>query len=174
MGNLKILLSFLLIGIVFAAGCVQRQESDDAMEKTGEMMEKPGESQMMQSEYSGTVLAGESAPLIDFNKADYDKVLQTDKLIVLYFYADWCPICRVELPHLYGAFNELTADDVIGFRVNYNDGSTDDNERNLARQFGVGYQHGKVFVRNGEQVLKSPESWTKERYLSEISSALVK
>lgn len=122
--------------------------------------------------YSGQKLAGSSAPLIDFNKADYVNAIATDKLIVLYFYADWCPICKAEVPKLYDAFNELTTDKVIGFRVNYNDGSTDDDERALAEQFGVGYQHGKVFVRNGERVLKSPESWDKDRYLREIAAQL--
>ena len=122
--------------------------------------------------YTGTVLAGKSAPLLDFNKADYDVALKSGKLIALYFYANWCPICKTELPNLYGAFNELTTDKVIGFRVNYNDSDTDSDEKNLASQFGVAYQHTKVFLKNGQRILKSPESWDKNRYLSEINKAL--
>lgn len=129
---------------------------------------------MMEHEvtYSGTVLAGNSSPLIDFNKADYDAALKTDKLVVLYFYANWCPICRTEVPEMYAAFNELQTDKVIGFRINFNDDRTDQNEINIARQFGVPYQHTKVFVKNNQSILKSSESWNKERYLSEINKAL--
>lgn len=120
-------------------------------------------------EFSGTILAGNSAPLIDFNKADYDKALASGKIVFLYFYANWCPICRAEFPGMQEAFNELSTDKVIGFRVNYNDDETDEDEKNLARQFGVAYQHTKVGLKNGERVLKSPEGWDKQKYLSEIN-----
>ena len=123
--------------------------------------------------YSGAVLAGKSAPLLDFNKADYDASLKSDKLVVLYFYANWCPICKNETANaLYPAFNELSSDKVIGFRVNYKDDQTDNDETNLAKEFGVAYQHTKVFVKNGARILKSPEGWDKNRYQSEINKAL--
>ncbi|MDA2935919.1 thioredoxin family protein [Patescibacteria group bacterium AH-259-L05] len=122
--------------------------------------------------YSGTILAGSLSPFFDFTKTDYDTALKSNKLIVLYFYADWCPICKEELPHLYSAFNELTSDTVIGFRVNYKDRETDADEKNLAKEFGVPYQHTKVFIKNGKKILKSPEVWDKGRYLTEINKAL--
>ena len=123
------------------------------------------------TEYSGALLAGTSAPMLDFVKSDYDKALASDKLVVLYFYANWCPICKVEIAQaLYPAFNELTTDQVIGFRVNYNDNETNDDEVGLAREFGVAYQHTKVFVKNGQRILKSPEGWNKDRYINEIIS----
>lgn len=122
---------------------------------------------------TGPVIAGSAAPLIDFNQADYERALASDKLIVLYFYANWCPICAEETRDaLYPAFNDLTTPDVVGFRVNFNDSETDAAEEALAREFGIAYQHTKVFLKNGERKLKSPESWTKDRYLSEIASHL--
>ncbi|MEK7554652.1 MAG: thioredoxin family protein [Patescibacteria group bacterium] len=125
------------------------------------------------SEYSGTLLAGISAPLLDFVKADYDAALNTDKLVVLYFYANWCPTCKAEVRDaLYPAFNELTRDDVIGFRINFNDDETDAIEKALAKEFGVAYQHTKVFVKNKARILKSPESWNKDRYATEIENAI--
>ncbi len=139
----------------------------------GTMMDP--EEKMMEAgntSFSGTKLAGDSSPLLDFNKIDYDAALKTDKLIVLYFYAKWCPICIAEVPELYAAFNGLQTDKVIGFRVNFNDGDTDQDEINLARQFGVPYQHTKVFVKNNQSVLKSSESWNKNRYVSEINNAI--
>jgi len=156
---------------------MEQKEKEAMMEKKdGEMMKKDegammdkGETMM---EYSGITLAGKSAPLIDFTKADYDAAVKTNKLIVLYFYANWCPTCRAEFPVMQGAFNELTTDKVIGFRVNYNDDQTDADEKALAKQFGVAYQHTKVFVKNGQRILKSPETWDDKRYDAEINKAL--
>ena len=71
------------------------------------------------------------------------------------------------------AFDELTGDRVIGFRVNYNDNQTSEAERELASEFGVAYQHTKVFLKNGERVGKYPDSWDKDRYLTEISANLI-
>lgn len=122
--------------------------------------------------FEGTVLAGSKSPLIDYNKADYDKAIASDKLVVLYFYADWCPLCRAEFPKMQQAFGELSTDKVVGFRVNYKDNFTDADETALARQFGVGYQHTKVLLKGGKQVLKAPDSWDKARYISEISKAI--
>lgn len=124
--------------------------------------------------YAGTSLAGTSAPLLDFTADDYNAALQTDKLIVLYFYANWCPICREEFPKMQSAFNQLTTDQVIAFRVNFNDNETDDLEQSLARAHGIAYQHTKVFVQGGQQILKSPETWEEERYLTEIESVLAR
>ncbi|MBI1754677.1 redoxin domain-containing protein [Candidatus Azambacteria bacterium] len=124
--------------------------------------------------YSGEILAGVSALVLDFNKPDYDVAKASDKLIVLYFYANWCPICRLEFPVMQSAFNELTTDKVIGFRVNYNDSDTDADEKNLARAFGIPYQHTKVFLKKGTQILKAPDSWSKDRYLSEINKAIAR
>lgn len=134
------------------------------------MMEKKDDSMMMK--FSGQILAGKSSPLLDFSKADFDKALASDKLVVLYFYANWCPICKAEFPKLQQVFNELTIDQIIGFRVNYNDNQTDSDEKALASQYGVAYQHTKVFIKNGQRIGKWPDSWNKDRYLSEINSRL--
>ncbi len=122
--------------------------------------------------FSGTVLAGNKSQVIDFNKADFDKAIASKKLVVLYFYANWCPICREEIPRLYEAFNSLSDDRVLGFRVNYNDNETDGEEKKLAEKQGVLYQHTKVFLKNGQRIFVSPESWDKDRYLLEIDKAL--
>ena len=139
------------------------------------MMEKKAmeEKEVMMAKYTGTVLAGKSALLLDYNKADYDMAIASDKLVVLYFYANWCPICKEETANaLYPAFNELTTDKVVGIRINFKDNDTDKDEENLARQYGIPYQHTKVFVKNSKQILKAPDGWDKARYLTEINKAL--
>lgn len=125
-------------------------------------------------QWQGKVIAGNSTtPFLEFKQEDYEAALEAGKQVVLYFYASWCPLCRNEVNNsTYPAFNELMEPNLVGFRVNFNDGDTDDDEEELAREFGVAYQHTKVFLKNGERVLKSPELWNKERYLEEIASFL--
>ena len=166
----NILIALLLLSVIFIAGCTANQTGmikpeNQSMNKTGNMVSK-------ESSYAGTILAGSSSPLLAFNKEDYDKAINTNKTVILYFYANWCPICREEFPQMKEAFGELKTDKVVGFRVNFNDDQTYDNERNLARQFGVPYQHTKVFLQNKQSILKSTESWNKQRYLDEINKVI--
>src|SRR3990167_497547 len=149
----------VLGGVVFYANRSQTTDDKMAQEKAimeKEAMEQKDDETMMDKgetmmKYSGAALAGKSAPLLDFTKADYDVAVKSDKLVVLYFYANWCPTCKAEFPIMQEAFNELNTDKAIGFRVNYNDDQTDSDEKNLARQFGIAYQHTKVFVQNGQR-----------------------
>lgn len=155
-----------------------KKTEGDSMMKDDKMIDDKEAMPIMKDEieraitFSGKVLAGHAAPLLDFTKTDYETALKSDKLIVLYFYANWCPICKEEVPKLEAAFNELQTSRVVGFRVNYKDSETDKDEEALAKQFGVGYQHTKVFLKNGERVLKAPDGWDKNRYLSEINKFL--
>ncbi len=120
--------------------------------------------------YEGQRLAGpDEAPLLAFTESDYRKALTEKKYIVLYFYANWCPICRAEFPMAEAAFDSLETNDIIGFRVNFNDSETDEFEEALAREFGVAYQHTKVILQDGTRILKSPESWDRARYDEELS-----
>jgi thiol-disulfide isomerase/thioredoxin len=118
--------------------------------------------------YVGTVLAGTASPLLDFTVVDYRAAVESEKLVLLYFYADWCSICKAEFPQMQAAFNKLTDPNIVGFRVNYKDSGTDADETALARQFGVAYQHTKVFVEGGKLLSKHPDGWDEVRYLKEI------
>jgi len=140
-------------------------EEGDSMMKEGEGMMEGGSAMM---EYAGGKIAGTESPLLEFNKKDYDAAVSSGKLVVLYFYANWCPTCKAEFPIVMSVFDSLTDQNVIGFRVNYNDSDTSADEVALAKKFGVAYQHTKVFVKNNERVLKSPESWDAARYQMEI------
>ena len=122
--------------------------------------------------FSGELLAGQQSPLLDFVKADYDKAIVSDKLVILYFYANWCPICRAEFPIMKEVFDSLPTDKAIAFRVNFNDNQTDKDEENLAREFGIAYQHTKVFLKGGQRILKSPETWSKDHYIQEVNNYL--
>ena len=146
---------------------------DGPFMKAGEMMEGSEEKEvamMEKSSYTGKVLAGtEKTKYLDFNKADYEKALKEKKKILLYFYANWCPLCKKEQPETFAAFNEINDPDLVGFRVNFRDSDTDADEEQLAKDFGVSYQHTKVILKDGQRVLKAPDSWDKQRYLDEIA-----
>lgn len=121
--------------------------------------------------FDGEVLAGRVSKVYDFNESDYKRALEADKTVVLFFYAKWCPICQREVAYsFYPAFNSLGDINTVGFRVNYNDSDTDKFEEELAREFGVAYQHTKVIIKGGQRVVKSPEEWSEDRYLQELSN----
>ncbi len=147
-----------------------------AMEKEdGAMMEAEGDVMMKgetNASFRSAVIAGSSAPLLEFDQRDYEAALASDKLVVLYFYANWCPLCREEFVHTQEAFDQLTTDAVVGFRVHYNDSDVTPAQEQVAREYGVAYQHTKVFIKDGERILKSPEQWDAVRYLAEINAAV--
>ncbi len=148
-------------------------EKDDVVMKEGETSMTHGDEEPIVGMFSGDRLAGSpEIPLLEYNDEDYQAALASDKLIALFFYANWCPSCRVEFPRMEQAFDGFTDENVVGFRVNFKDNATSDSERDLAREHGVGYQHTKVFIKDGERVLKSPETWSTEKYVSEITSNL--
>ena len=141
------------------------EKDDSAMMEDSSMMEKDS---MMGYSYSGKVLAGTTSKYLEFSKADYDNALSENKKILLYFYASWCPICKKEQPETFAAFNELNDSNIVGFRVSYND-NEDADEKALAKQFGIAYQHTKVILKDGKQAAKFPDSWNRQRYLDEFA-----
>lgn len=150
---------------------VQKEAAEkEAMMKKEEVLVKTDDVGT-KAAFMGTVLAGSVSPVLDFNQKDYAAALAAQKNIVLYFYANWCPLCKEEIPKFYAAFDSLKDPNLIAFRVNFKDSDTDADEVALAKQFGVPYQHTKVFVKNGVRILKSPESWDTARYLKEIAAA---
>ncbi len=119
--------------------------------------------------YTGTVLAGTTAKYIAFNAPDYNTALRANKIILLYFYANWCPTCSEEQKQVTGFFYAQANPDIVGFRVNYKDSDTDRDEEALARQYGITYQHTKIIVKDAKQLKKSLESWDTARYEKEFA-----
>lgn len=158
-------------------GDAMMEKDDGSMtEGDGDSMAQPGAGDSGPAPVpfvpEGNLISGSVSPLIDFNQADYDRAVADGRVVLLYFYANWCPICRDEVPRLYDAFKDLTNPRIVGFRVNYNDNETDDDEKELARKYGIAYQHTKVIIKGGVQVLKNGEAWSKDRYLAELADAV--
>jgi thiol-disulfide isomerase/thioredoxin len=76
----------------------------------------------------------------------------SDKKRVLFFYANWCPTCR-PADISFRENEDKIPDDLVLIRVNYKDSDTDQDEDNLAKQYGVTYQHTFVQINENGQVL---------------------
>lgn len=156
---MKTNLIIFIIAIVIVIGLIAYQiTKDNTKENVTQEPETP------------KLLAGTISPYYEFHPALYSKALAENKIILLYFFADWCPICKKEqtdstLP----TFNELQNSNILGFRIHYNDGKATAEEQELAKQYGITYQHTKVILKDGKQVLKDLNSWNKNKYLEELS-----
>ncbi len=73
---------------------------------------------------------------------------------VLFFYASWCPTCIPADASFTNNVSQIPAD-VTLVRVNYNDTETDQEEKDLAKQYGVTYQHTFVQIdAKGNEITK--------------------
>ncbi|MDO8560288.1 MAG: thioredoxin family protein [bacterium] len=93
-----------------------------------------------------------------YTKDAYEQAKAEGRPILLYFYANWCPLCADQEPKVVELFRRPDIADwgVAAFRVNYNDSDTDSDERDLAAEFGVNYQHTFfTFDRSGKQVWRA-------------------
>ena len=109
---------------------------------------------------------------VAFEQNAYEQALRDGKIILLDFYASWCPICRAENPHLRAGIADINDPRLIAYQVHYNDDETTLEEKNLAQEFGVTYQHTKIILKNGQVVLKSLEQWNKEKTIEELRKVL--
>lgn len=171
----KLLILFIAV-IVLGFGAIivlnnQNKTTTPSEKKKAASAESSGEPKGKKIEgYAGKVLAGNSSPFLEFNKGDYEQALKSDKIIFLDFYANWCPICRAEEPEILAGFEALITDKIIGFRVNFNDSETDEDEKQLAKDFNVPYQHTKIILKNGLEISRSVDQWDKEIFLKELKN----
>ena len=148
----------ILVLALITAGCAQQQQEQQQAGK-------------------GKTQTSVAAKLIaknfyEFDKATYDDALKEGKYVFLDFYANWCPICKAEEPEIKAAFNELSTGNVVGFRVNYNDDQTDENEKALAKKLGVAYQHTKIVVAPDEKVVsRTLRQQSKQEVLDQIKKS---
>jgi len=144
-----ILAALGVLGISFYSS--QQPKSDqDAMMDNHDTMDKDEHDKMM----------SEQTRYVEYSKKTLDEA--SDKRRVLYFYANWCPICRPADAN-FKANTSKIPEDMVVIRVNYNDTDTDQEEKDLAQKYGITYQHtfvqidakgNKITVWNGGEIDK--------------------
>lgn len=104
-------------------------------------------------EDEGSSMKNESSPrYIEYSKSALESPSTNRR--VLYFYANWCPICK-PADQNFRTNQNLIPVDVRVIRVNYNDSNTDQEEKDLAKKYGVTYQHTFVQIdQNGNEITK--------------------
>jgi thioredoxin 1 len=84
---------------------------------------------------------------VAYSKEEFDQA--KDKRRVLFFYANWCPLCKPADTD-FQANSTKIPEDVTLIRVNYNDTDTEQAEKDLAQKYGVTYQHTFVQIDSEE------------------------
>ena len=91
-------------------------------------------------------------------KNNFEEVKNSDKPVLIDFYADWCGPCRMVAPILHEIAEERP--DVIVAKINVDD------EEELAMQFGVYSIPTLVVMKNGEVVKQSSGARPKAQILA--------
>ena len=91
-------------------------------------------------------------------KNNFDLIKNSDKPVLLDFYADWCGPCRMVAPILHEIAEERP--DVIVAKINVDD------EEELAMEFGVYSIPTLVVMKNGEVVKQASGARPKAQILA--------
>lgn len=122
---------------------------DTDMEPTDAMMKKDdaalSDDKMMDDKLSGL-------SYVDYSKSALNKASGNRR--VLFFFASWCPTCKPADASFKENMSKIP-EDVTLIRVNYNDPETDQEEKDLAKKYGITYQHTFVQIDStGKEVTK--------------------
>lgn len=119
----------------------QDPEHLDQMDSEGNLF-NPVEDTMMVIEDGGPVF------YTDYNSVQFERHKGTDP-VILFFHAEWCPLCRQTEANLLPILEQLQGGAVI-FKVDY------DTETELKRAYGITYQDTIVVIdSSGNAVQKS-------------------
>ena len=83
--------------------------------------------------------------LVSINKENFENIRNSEKKVLIDFYADWCGPCRMVSPIIDEIANER--DDIVVGKVNV------ENEQELASEFGV-FSIPTLVVLEGGKVIK--------------------
>lgn len=85
--------------------------------------------------------------VIKVTSDNFDEVvLNSEKTVLVDFYADWCPPCKLLAPVFDEVARENTNDNLIFVRINV------DEEAIISRQYGIQSIPTLVLIKNGQEV----------------------
>ena len=99
---------------------------------------------------------------LKITKENFDLIKNSNKPVLLDFYASWCGPCRMVLPIVEKLGEEQ--DDFIVGKVNVDD------ESELAREFGVVSIPTLVVIKNGQVVSKAVGAKNRDQIISLVSA----
>jgi thiol-disulfide isomerase/thioredoxin len=151
----------LVVGLGLYVVNQQSQKAKIAEEETTMMK---GEGSVMKKDWKtmekDSKMITADSRYIEYSKAAFDNAASNRR--VLFFYANWCPICKPADADLKANIDKIPSD-VTVIRVNYNDTDTDQEEKDLAKQYGITYQHTFVQIdAQGKEVTKWNGGETRE------------
>ena len=107
-----------------------------------------------------------------YSGREFENALNQNKVVVLYFAANWCPICREQEPINLEVMEGLEEDEeVVMFKVHILDNQTTDEGEKLAQKYAVVYQHTFVIIGSGEVVEKHTGPLMKDDLAGKITQA---
>lgn len=151
--NNKTIVGIIVVALVVMGGYYAWSNSKDTSSEAntvGSMMAANSTPIVEKS----TMMADQTAPsasgYVPYSQAALDAA--SNQRRVLFFYASWCPTCRPADADFSANAANLPADMTV-IRVNYNDPDTDEDEKELAKLYGVTYQHTFVQIDSSGKAL---------------------
>jgi thiol-disulfide isomerase/thioredoxin len=127
-------LAFLsILSILFFAGCDSKENNEDSNEAKVEKVEKIEKRTEFQ-------LKSTDNSIINI-KLDNEKIIvkeHSDKLVLLNFFATWCPPCKVEIPNLI-KLQENYKNDLVVVSVLLEEMKTNEEIKAFIKEFDINY-----------------------------------
>lgn len=102
---------------------------------------------------------------LEFTEANFDEMINTDKPVMVDFWAEWCGPCRLVGPHVEAISQEYEGKAVVG-KVNV------DHNPSIAAKFGIRNIPTIVVLKNGEVVEKVVGAVPKDTLVQKIEANL--
>ena len=172
----KIILAAILVGMIFLFGCTAQTPSDATLGDTAEDS-APGDVTEDDKGDTGEVIGDEGndeAPSFQrYTKASYEQAKSDGKVIFLFFTANWCPTCARQHPiNDDAAANPEMPTNVSFFNISFNDSDTNDEDKEIGKEFGIVYQHTQIVLDSqGKETYRSTGFVSEEEIIKRIKEA---
>ena len=112
--------------------------------------------------FAVTAWAGEQP----YDKAAFEKALAEGKPVIVDFFADWCPTCKVQKPHVQSLLSDPKMKEVTLFIADY------DKEKDLKKSLRVTQQSTFVVFKGGKETGRSTGQTKKEDLAAEVAKTI--